>query len=163
MISIKNMVSNCCLLSKRPLRDFSFFHPIRFITLTTPIEILTRKHSLAAFVLSKILCVACQASDRPIDAFSQNRSSLKFHKIRKFWLAAEKEKKINHRNSLNARRMLNPFCKWQMLEGERNREWRAKRLRWLNGMQDQRQLFLKMGHSRPLFLYFRLFNTVDSK
>ena len=23
--------------------------------------------------------------------------------------------------------------------------------------------FLKMGHSRPLFLYFRLFNTVDSK
>ena len=24
-------------------------------------------------------------------------------------------------------------------------------------------LFLKMGHYRPLFLYFRLFNTVDSK
>ena len=23
--------------------------------------------------------------------------------------------------------------------------------------------FLKMGHSRPLFLYFRLFNSVDSK
>ena len=23
--------------------------------------------------------------------------------------------------------------------------------------------FIKMGHSRPLFLYFRLFNTVDSK
>ena len=25
------------------------------------------------------------------------------------------------------------------------------------------QVFLKMGHSRPFFLYFRLFNTVDSK
>ena len=24
-------------------------------------------------------------------------------------------------------------------------------------------LFLKVGHSRPLFIYFRLFNTVDNK
>ena len=27
----------------------------------------------------------------------------------------------------------------------------------------ERESLLKMGHSQPLFLYFRLFNTVDSK
>ena len=30
-------------------------------------------------------------------------------------------------------------------------------------MSRREKMFLKMGHSRPLFLYFRLFNTVNSK
>ena len=34
---------------------------------------------------------------------------------------------------------------------------------WLNAHRFMRNTFLKMGHSRPLFLYFRLFNTVESK
>ena len=31
------------------------------------------------------------------------------------------------------------------------------------GMKNAKFIFIKMGYSRPLFLYFRLFNTVDSK
>ena len=47
--------------------------------------------------------------------------------------------------------------------GLRDRYPQQKRQRNLESKENKLIYFFKMGHSRPLFIYFRLFNTADSK